>query len=248
MERQKAVNPSAYHKVYKRLKHRLASFYSRCALCLCPSFDEHLLCENCTKDLPFISAACTLCGEPLPNVSICGKCLVKPPKHYDRLCSIFTYVHPIRNLLIRLKFQQDLMACRLIGQQMAKRLHLNAGAQQRPGLIIPVPLHRKRQKERGYNQSLELARPIGIALDIPIQTTACTRTKETGAQTDLSAKERRQNLKGAFCCQKRLDGIAVAIVDDVVTTGSTIDELAKTIRKAGATSVEVWCCARQTKT
>jgi ComF family protein len=114
----------------------------------------------------------------------------------------------------------------------------------KPELIIPVPLHEKRLKERGYNQSLEIARPIARQLKIPLAISVCDRIKHTPPQSSLSKYERQQNLHGAFSIHRTIPVKHVVIFDDVVTTGSTVVELGKILHQAGIERVDVWCVAR----
>lgn len=116
-------------------------------------------------------------------------------------------------------------------------------AQAFPDVIIPVPLHTSRLRERGYNQALEMARPIANLLKIPVDHRSALRTRETVAQSDLPEKLRRNNVKGAF----KITGLQadhVAIIDDVMTTGHTVEELASEVRKAGIKKIDIWTCAR----
>ena len=115
----------------------------------------------------------------------------------------------------------------------------------RPEVIIPVPLHTGRLRERGFNQALELARPVAARLRIPINIHACARTRGTAAQSDLPAAQRTKNVKGAFELREPLKEVhRVAIIDDVMTTGATVDELARVLIAAGVENVQVWVCAR----
>jgi ComF family protein len=114
----------------------------------------------------------------------------------------------------------------------------------KPEWIIPVPLHAERLRERGYNQALEIARPIAKKLQIPLQTRYCTRILPTLAQASMTAEERRRNMKNAFAVEELFQARHVAIVDDVLTTGSTVSEFARMLKKSGVARVDVWCCAR----
>ncbi len=170
---------------------------------------------------------------------MCGSCLKQPPP-YERCIAPLRYCHPVDHLLTRLKFHEKLAIARLLGELMAEWLEPD----EPPDLLIPVPLHPGRLRERGYNQALELARPIGKRLGIPVDLRHCRRTVPTAPQSGLDAKRRRANLRNAFSVANALKGKDVAIVDDVVTTGHTVAELARTLRKAGVGRIEVWACAR----
>ena len=114
-----------------------------------------------------------------------------------------------------------------------------------PDLLLSVPLHRRRLRQRGYNQALELARPLAQALHVPLRHDRLQRRRHTGAQTELDAVSRRRNVRGAFAVR---EGVAlpahVAILDDVMTTGATLAECARVLRRAGVARVDVWALAR----
>lgn len=113
-----------------------------------------------------------------------------------------------------------------------------------PECIIPVPLHRRRLRQRGFNQALEIAKPLAKKLQLPVDFKTCIRTKHTRPQSELSAKKRQQNIKNAFTLKKPITAKHVAIVDDVMTTGNTVTELSALLRNNGVTTIEIWCCAR----
>ena len=178
---------------------------------------------------------------PLPiAVNHCGACLKKPP-WFDKTIALFFYQAPIERFIIELKFNKKLIYAKLLGTLMVEYLK---NQHTLPECIIPVPLHRKRLQERGYNQALEIARPLAKQLKIPLLTTACRRIKPTSAQLHLPASARRRNVKGAFRVDEGFSFKHVAIVDDVVTTASTVAELSKILKQAGVQMIEVWCCAR----
>jgi len=145
-------------------------------------------------------------------------------------------------LLLQLKFRQKLYLAPLLGGLLADALATRR--EPLPDCLVPVPLHPERLRERGYNQALELARIISGRLEVPVAATLCIREKATAPQTALDGLERRRNLRGAFSVRKGEVPRHIAIVDDVVTTGTTVSELARTLRRSGAQTVEVWACAR----
>lgn len=220
-----------------------ALFPPRCRLCGAPGAAGRDLCPGCHADLPWLGAACVRCALPLPAAGqLCGHCQRQPPA-FDRVIAPFRYAAPLDHLVQRLKFHQDLAMARLLGQLLAEHLARQPGP--RPALLLPVPLHRRRLAERGYNQSLEIGRVLRARLDIPLAPALARRVRHTEAQTTLPARGRRGNLRGAF----RLAAAGplpahVAILDDVLTTGSTAGELARLLRAAGARQVEVWVLAR----
>lgn len=113
-----------------------------------------------------------------------------------------------------------------------------------PQAIIPVPLHHKRQRDRGFNQALEIARPVARALKIPLNFKSCHRIRSTMAQSTLNAEKRRANIRGAFKIKEKLNIRHVAIIDDVITTGQTVNELSRMLRQHGVNNIEVWSIAR----
>jgi ComF family protein len=172
--------------------------------------------------------------------AVCGQCQQQPPP-FDRVLSPFLYQTPVDHLILQLKFSQRLEMARLLGELMARWLEPRLDS--RPDEIIPVPLHPRRQRTRGFNQALELARPIARHLQLPLNTRSCQRQRYTAPQTGLDATARARNVKKAFQIKGPL-GRRIALVDDVMTTGQTMQALAKALRKAGAEEVEVWVCAR----
>ncbi len=203
------------------------------------------LCRACRLDLPIIKAACERCAIPLPvtrhHGKLCGHCQTEPPA-FEHCLAPFAYHAPLDHLLRDLKFNRRLALARTLGGLMARWLedHIDG----LPDRIMPVPLHPARMRERGFNQSLELAHPIAQRLKLPLDTHSCQRLRNTPPQAELSAKQRHSNLKGAFAVKQTLGGCRIAIIDDVMTTGGTVQELARTLRDAGAAQVDVWVCAR----
>ncbi len=172
---------------------------------------------------------------------MCGQCAQQPPS-YDRALALLRYAYPADRLVQRLKFNAQLHLARLLGERLAE--HVARHVTQPPQVILPVPLHRTRLRERGFNQALELARPIARHMDIPLDYRSCVRVRATTAQSLLPAAQRRRNIKGAFRVTRPIKAHHVAIVDDVMTTGHTVEEFAATLRKAGVKKIDVWVLAR----
>ncbi|MCL5260101.1 MAG: ComF family protein [Gammaproteobacteria bacterium] len=215
-----------------------------CVLCKAPSKRDFDLCLGCEHELPHIKFSCEQCGLPLAvNQAQCGSCLTDPPA-FNATKSLFFYEAPIDSLVLALKFNNNLLYANLFGELLA--LHLQGYYHNRklPEVIIPVPLHRDRLRERGYNQALEIARPVAKKLNIQINKFSCVRFKNTLQQSALAFSERKQNIKDAFAVVKPLHAKYVAIIDDVVTTGYTVNEFSKSLRQAGAEKIDVWCVAR----
>lgn len=171
---------------------------------------------------------------------LCGRCLTDPPA-YDRAVVPFRYAPPIDYLIRALKFDARFPCARLLGQLIAETL---AQETERPQSILPMPLHGERYRTRGYNQALEIARTVSRVLSVPMDPEFCARVLPTLPQTRLSGKERLSNVKKAFRIDAPLRAEHIAILDDVITTGATVGELAKTLRSAGARRIEVWAVAR----
>lgn len=201
------------------------------------------LCTACFRNLPWNDHACTQCARPLPPLpsAICGVCARKPP-HFDAAFAAFHYAWPVDRLLHRFKFRGHLANGRTLALALGEFLDLRGAP--RPDLLLPVPLHRRRLAERGFNQAGEIARTLGRCLDVPVAHDAVRRIRATPPQRGLGRSARRSNLKGAFECRRRFDGRHVAMVDDVVTTASTADALAHTLKNAGAAKVSLYALAR----
>jgi ComF family protein len=173
--------------------------------------------------------------------ALCGECQRRPPPFH--VChAAFRYEDPLPALVGGAKFRSRLNMARLLGQCLASAVRGREA--EMPSLILPVPLHARRLRERGYNQALEIARAVGRELSIPVDVHSCVRVLATAPQAGLEQKERRRNLRGAFRLARRLEADHVAILDDVVTTGSTVSELARVLLKSGVTRADVWTVAR----
>jgi ComF family protein len=241
------VDPPALHarlRFWLRLDPARLLWPSRCLACDAPGSEALDLCDACDAALPRNLSACGTCALPLPVAApACGACLQRTPRRAT-LAAVhapFVYAAPLDRLLVRFKFHEDLAAGRLLSQLMAQSL---ADAP-RPDALVPVPLHRARLRRRGYDQALELARPLARALDLRLEGDLLVRTRATDAQSRLDADARRRNLRDAFAV--RSGGAVpahVALVDDVMTTGATLRAAAAALRRAGVQRVDAWVCAR----
>lgn len=200
------------------------------------------LCKPCQIDLPRIPLPCPVCGMPLAadEQQVCGQCLREPPR-YTTTLSPYAYAPPLVSLITQFKFNHRVALARVFAALLAQDLD---PASPQPDCLIPVPLHLRRLRERGYNQSLEIARLLGNTLSIPVDDRLCQRTHYTAPQSGLSAKDRRRNIKKAFSLTGPCPYQHIAIVDDVITTGQTVSELAGLLRRHGAENIEVWSVAR----
>lgn len=199
-----------------------------------------LWCEDCERALPYLtSQVCTSCALPIPSGTVCGSCLSHPHR-FSRCTALCTYTFPWDKLIQRLKFGADLALADALALKLAERIDQT----QLPDLIIAMPLHPNRLRERGYNQSILLAQRLSIACGVKLAPHACRRVRDTAAQSTLAFKHRRKNMRNAFVCDIDLSGKRVALVDDVLTSGASLDALAAAIMQRGASEVVVWVVAR----
>lgn len=178
-----------------------------------------------------------------PTQSACGTCL-KKPLPFHKLYVFFSYTEIIKKFVIGLKFQQRLVYAHILGALLAEKISSQYQNEKLPDIIIPIPLHKKRLNERGFNQVIELARPISKKLNIPIDYKRCKRIVNTAAQSKLPANQRSNNMKNAFVAHRNLAYQHIALLDDVITTGHTITEMSRALYNVGVKRIDVWCCAR----
>ena len=204
------------------------------------------LCYPCYTQLAKNTQCCYHCARPLDIPAhlspLCGRCL-SHQQAFDATVAPFIHHGAVRHLIAGLKFSADYKNARLLGRLLAERQIQNS---QLPDCLIPVPLHKARYRQRGFNQSIEIARAVGKVLHLPVDVNSCIRHRDTPHQTQLTAKQRCTNMKNAFSLVKPITAKHVAIIDDVMTTGSTVHELAVLLKKSGVARVEVWVCARAT--
>ena len=210
-----------------------------CHLCAAPAGDA-LLCAACATSLPALAMPrYPCCALPTLGGSLCGACLRRAPA-FDATVAAFVYAFPVDELIQSLKYRGRLA----LAEWAADALCASLTAQSSPDLLLAMPLSRARQRERGYNQALEIARLVARQTRVPLLPSAVTRIKDAPPQATLPWKERAKNIRGAFACAHDLHGKTVAVVDDVMTTGASLDELACTLKRAGAARVENWIVAR----
>lgn len=219
-------------------------FPAHCRLCRAPVSDGPDLCPGCLHDLPWLETACAHCALPLAGAGeplMCGACQRRAPA-FDDATALLHYRPPADYLIQRFKFAGELALAPLLGGLLATKIA--ACRSGLPGLLIPVPLHPSRLRERGFNQATELARVIGRRLGIGVDYRLCQRSRKTEPQSTLPVTQRRANLRNAFSISGRLTTAHIAVVDDVMTSGHTAGELARVLKRAGARRVEVWVIAR----
>ncbi len=218
----------------------MQSLFSQACL-LCGDRVAHgQLCAACHAALPrHRQPCCPRCAFPTPGGEMCGACLKTPPA-FDATYAAFDFVFPIDALLHNYKYAGNLALAEFLAAPLAEQvLHHPL-----PDVLIPMPLHPNRLRQRSFNQAVEIARPLAGQLGIPLDVHACRRIRDTPPQATLDHKERATNLRRAFACDTPLDGKHVALLDDVMTSGATLGELAKVVRKQGAAQISVWVVAR----
>ena len=215
-----------------------------CLLCGADADPKSRFCDPCYSSLPFNHHACPRCALPLPADATaetrCGACLNKRLP-YASCHTALRYEPPSNHLIAQLKFRHQLHLTAPLARLIIDRL---GELDSLPDLLLPVPLHQQRMRERGFNQAQELGRVLAKHYGIPLDGRLVKRIRETKAQSDLSEPLRRNNLRHAFRVHGSLQGSRVVIVDDVVTTGSTIHEMSKTLKRSGAPEISVWAVAR----
>jgi ComF family protein len=203
---------------------------------LCRGAAASMLCESCDADLPRLAGPrCPRCALESPRGEVCGRCLAESP-HYDATVAALAYEFPADALVQSLKFRGELALAGFLGQLLSSRVSVHEVDR-----VVPVPLSAERLRSRGYNHAAEIARHVAAAkLDVA----ACVRSRDTRAQMELPFSERQRNVRGAFRCTRSLAGERVAVLDDVMTTGATLDEVAAVLKAAGAARVTNWVVAR----
>lgn len=231
----------SFIKLYSRFIGLL--YPALCQLCRGPA--TFYICPACWQDLPSLPHSCIQCAQILPDAGLkCGPCLNHPPA-FDCVYALFPYAPPISELIIQLKFQHKLHYAHALGKLLAVAISQWYAEKQLPELIIPVPLHPSRLRERGFNQAVEIARPISRAFAIPLDKYNVMRIKPTATQSSLPATKRKKNTAGAFQSLYDYSGMRIAILDDVMTTGHTVNALSALLKKQGAVRIDIWCCARR---
>ena len=205
---------------------------------LCGASGGHWpVCPGCRADLPTLpSSACPVCLEATTHGERCGACLMRPP-HFERLVALYPYAFPVDRLVLAFKYQAQFALARWWATELAGRL-TSEPAFTAVDAIMPVPLHSERLSERGYDQAHVLARHLAHALKLPLAADGLIKCRATPQQSALDLKSRRKNLRNAFTLTGEVEGKRILLVDDVLTTGATLDEAARTLKQRGA--AEVW--------
>jgi len=220
-----------------------------CLLCD-ETCDGHPLCGPCEAELPWLDGRCATCAVPLPTRGlVCGECQKRPPS-YDHVEVPWRFTFPVDALITRFKHQARWPFGRLLGERLGLHLqHAFTDGLPQPDLLVPVPLARRRLRQRGFNQAQMLAQWLGGALKLPVDEHLLERVVDTPPQQQLDAATRRRNLRQAFCLAPGtvIKGRHLALIDDVLTTGATAEALARLLKRAGAARVDVYCLARTPK-
>lgn len=212
----------------------------RCAFCGAREATDDA-CAACRAELPWNERSCPTCAQPLSAVAVCAKCLKRAPS-FDAAWTAFVHLDPVRRGIHHFKFAAAFDQGRRLGRLMAQRLAQRGTPL--PDLVIPVPLPRMKLLKRGFNQTHELARALESVLKLDVDPEAARFVRTPQEQIGQTAAQRRRNLRGAFRIERDLRGLHVALLDDVMTTGATLDALARAARKAGAKRIEAWALAR----
>ncbi len=221
-----------------------AALPGQCAICR--SWDRSALCRDCIRRHAVPRPRCALCAIEVPSqIVVCGACLKSPPVFAASLAAV-AYEPPWDRLVARFKFNDGLDLSGALADRLLAAWRL--GGRPLPDLVLPVPLAAARLRERGYNQAWELARRVARGLRVPADARLLQRSRDTAHQLDLPLPRRAANVRGAFIVDARrahrLAGRRLALVDDVMTTGATLDEAARTLLRGGAAAVEAWVVAR----
>ena len=196
------------------------------------------ICTSCYTELPFQGNNCARCGQRYSSGhDYCGRCLSSPPS-FDQCFCPFEYKSGIKDLICSIKYREKPSLAKAAAQLLAREITENDI--ELPQAIIPVPMHVKRLRSRGYNHANLIAKQLSLILDIEYIDDLIAKTKPTPAQAGLSLKKRQTNLKNSFKLTKSTKFSRIAIIDDVMTTGATAEEIAKILKKNGVDYIQVW--------
>ena len=243
----KTVQNQALSYLKKKLLHLPLSV--RCLLCKGKTTLQTPLCNHCQNLLPVPEASCSRCGMPLPesDAFLCGQCLHTPP-HFDHCLSAFSYAYPVNHIIAQIKYHQRIELIQCLTPFLMEVLFDHYQSQPWPDVIVPVPMHKKRLSARGYNQAQLIAN--GLYRQMPdnnpcqLLCQLVNKHKNTQPQQTLPAKVRQKNIKGTFVINNKITFDHAAIVDDVVTTGETVGEISRLLKRKGVRHIDIWCLAR----
>ena len=231
------------------MRHKMSSISQRlrlpaiCVLCNQYHRGRLAICDKCHHHIMPVGPACYHCALPLPegDFLVCGHCCKQKP-YVDQAIAAYRFEEPLRTLLHEFKYHEGLYLCSFLATLIENALPQAAKETQ---CLIPVPMHPERLRQRGFNQAAELTKKLGYTLKLPYDLSHCKKIINTAPQASLNAKQRRKNLRNAFRAEP-LPYQHITLIDDLLTTGSTVNELAKILKTQGVRRVDVWCCARVT--
>lgn len=220
-----------------------------CLFCLQKTLDNEDICEACFDAIAVNKSCCQRCASPIEQLDVqhnllCGHCL-SHQHDFDQVISPFLYSKEIRYLITSLKYQKKIHFAKVLAELFIQQVNNNSSFKL-PQAIIPMPMHVKRLRDRGFNQALELSRYFSSYYALPLDYKSITRSRYTDLQAGLAASERQKNVANAFSLKKTINYQHIAIVDDVMTTGSSADEVAKLIKKEQNKDIkiDIWTIAR----
>jgi len=219
-------------------------FAGNCELCNAYLNDTSGLCQACEDSLTRPRTYCRICAAELSTGGlphVCGRCQKQVPA-FDHVIAALVYDDPINRLIQDLKYNNKLYLAHILGNLLAKAIRQHHS--ELPDVLLPVPLHRARLRTRGYNQSLEIARPVSRKFGLAIDAHLVRRIRNTEPQTNIKPRHRVDNVKNAFEAAKPVEGKRIALIDDVMTTGHTVNAIARELKLTGAENVVVWVVAR----
>lgn len=220
-----------------QLFNKSVSYFIPSTCLLCETADNQLICEACSNQFfTSLTHRCLICALPINDHDThCGACLKNPPT-FDATFAVCDYVAPLDRLVLALKFGHHLAVAQAMANLMA-----NVFIEQLPDVLIAVPLSRQRLAQRGFNQALEVAKPLAKKWERPIHTNLLSRVRDTKAQAMLHPNQRQENILHAFSFNEdyadKIRGQHIGVVDDVMTTGATLDEVARCLKKHGASKI-----------
>lgn len=209
-------------------------------LCHTAQCKGSVVCHDCKVYFQTLEPACTTCAMPLPDPHFlrCGQCIIQKPS-IDLVMTHYRFQEPLRMILHQFKYHEGFYLTSLITQLMIEALPIGYQTE----CIIPVPMHLKRLQQRGFNHALHLAKPLARYLKVPLEHRICKKIIHTPSQAGLKAHTRKHNLRHAYSI-KKTNYQHVTLIDDLITTGNTANEIAKELKKAGVKRVDLWCCAK----
>ncbi|WP_237059331.1 ComF family protein [Microbulbifer sediminum] len=225
--------------VYRLISHFLSRRLALCLLCQAPAGNAAGICTSCAAELPQLGCTCPRCARPLPVTATCPQCLRHPPA-FDAAHCAWHYAYPVAQLVRRLKDHGDMAAAHSLTLLAAERLRPDVP----PDILVPVPLHWRRYWQRGFNQAQVIAARLGHHWQLPVDTGALRRLRSGPSQQQLNRSQRLRNLEGCFAAHRRVEGLRIGLVDDVMTTGATLEAAARSLRQAGALSICTFAMAR----